>query len=364
MAHPKPIEFAPARKLFLAKSWPVGFDPLVYFTTAIAAQARALALLPTSASQVTIDIANGAYADIFTGANALVSNVNWIGESTNGVVFSGAISWLGGQGNNLSQAAVVEVVSFANIQFTGASMTFDSTEKTGNSQSQIYFTRCTVGARTFTGRANNAMAQDNVFYEDTVDSATGSVHHDWNGGAVKSGVIYWGGRRRGGTYSGNTNVRFDAGENVIDGNPHTYSGTAIGVYQGYNLDEPVHVGTGCNIAASGCKITATVTVTGPSANADLRAANITSQALLVSVTGGTFDRTLTTVLAQVTGAGPSSNQVVFAAPYPNGTGMVITSSQTAGGAATPVIISAQSATGFTFDDAVGGNTYNFAVQKP
>jgi hypothetical protein len=345
-------QFEPARTLFVAQSWPAGADPLVFFTSIQAAINQAATLNPVTANHVNVVVFAGTYNENLT----LVSNVNVMGMASaiNQSVNVLSATWLPAQGLNAPQANLTEGLSLSYM--TIPTFTSNSTGKGTNAGNcAITFTECSFNSITCTGRAG-ASSSDNSFWYNCNWQTTGQyLFTDMNG--VTTGVEIVSTRMRDLDIAGDTTCRIQGGEVVSQAVNWSISGTAQMFAQGINLQNSITVTSTAAIGftANGCKLLGTLSVAAGS-TADIRDTNYSSEASLIGP--GAINRSTWNIFNVVSVAG--ANVVALNPPYPD-TNYTVLSSQTAG-APTPILAaSAKTAASFTFDDSVGGNTFDFTI---
>lgn len=355
------MNFAPARTLFVAKSWPVGADPLVYFTAISPALLQAATLLPTDANKVLIQIFPGTYLEDLT----LVSNVCLVGlggeEGT--VQLDGNVTWLPSQGINASQVGT-EVVTIDSIttQDAAKSYTIDSTAKVGGNV-QIYISESIVQGFTVTGRNNVGGASDNFFFFNSTmfNTPANSVFTDWKAGGANNGVNIISSRFRGLTFAGvlgGTTARIQGGESTLRaGSLYTLTGASTVTFQGVNINNPISVAVGCTFTASACNIQAAMSGAGAF---DVRGSNYNGNANLAGITG-TCNRSTwiaPSVGPTVTGANPFP----IAPPYPDAVYNVQLQPVGPAPGNGNVTITAKAGNSYTISDAsAGGFSYDATI---
>lgn len=334
-----PPQFEPGRTVFLAQSWPAGFDPLVFFTTLQAALAQAAALTPTSTDPVLIAVFSGTYA----GAATLVSNVYlWTGGN---VIFTGLCTWQPGQGVNAPQGTTVETIQVQGCRLTGG-LTIDASLKPSNG-SVFTLLNGTATALNYLGRvtqqdnftfANNSILNGAQTITNAVFTGIGSR---WNGAA---------------TVNGNTFCDLDIASTV---GVKTFAATATGRFACKNIGANISVGATNSLDMRGSCLGSAVVVTVAAGGAvDLRAGEYNANANLAGA--GTIDRSIWRTSFGPTAIG--ANAVPIAPPLPNGS-YNVAPCQTAGVSATMPAITAKTGAGFTLTDVLGGHTYDLTILR-
>ena len=345
-------EFAPARTLFVAQSWPPGVDPTIYFTTISAALVQAATMTPTQANQVAILIFPGTYVENLT----LVSNVSLIGTAFQNITIIGNITWTPGAGVNAPQTALPEAVSIENLVVGAPAanlLLIDSTGKAAGS-AQFFAYESAFQTVTVIGRG---IGQDNFFMFDCILLTGGTSFTNMTGviAPIAFGVELVSSRLRGVTFAGNTLARIQGGEQVGAAGTIALTGTALVICQGFNVSRPVTVASGCSFTLQD-QLTATLTVAA-GGTADLRGANFATNANLVGP--GTINRTTWTQIFGPTVAGANVVPITNA-PFPDGV-YNVSLQLIAGPGNAGVTVTGKTGTDFTINDAVGGNTFDVSI---
>jgi hypothetical protein len=209
------------------------------------------------------------------------------------------------------------------------------------------------GITVATGRG----AADNLFYFNCIlgAGATNSTYTNMVGTIAGIGVEIVGSRFRGLTFAGSTGARIQGGESAaLGGNTYALTGTAKAIFQGVNIENVVTVASGCTLTINGGPLNTTLTVAAGGA-ADVRGSNYGGNANLLGA--GTINRTtwISSVGPTVVGA----NAVVLNPPYPDANYNV--NLQLTAGAGAFATITGKTGAGFTINDSVGGNTFDYTV---
>lgn len=350
-------DVSPGRVLLVAKSWPVGVDPAVYFTTIQSALDKAATLSPDGSNPICIEIGPGTYTEDLT----LVSDVNLIGYP--GLFMTridGNITWTPGAGVNAAKTNAAQNVNLSNLYSINAAKTLTWTTTGQTTQNvQLICTECVFNNISATG-PHATSGSDNFFaYNNNWLSGTYSFA-SING--VTPGVEIVGTKFRGFTASGTTVARVEGGQTISNaGGTLTVSGTAQVFLQGINLINPIVVSSTATIGltANGCKLLNTCTVNA-GATADIRSTNYTQKSNLVSVGGGTINRTVWNDTTSSTSVG--SNAITYSIPYPSGeTSYNVKLQLVSGPGNAAATVTSKTATGFTLTDSVGGNVWDYTV---
>jgi hypothetical protein len=118
----------------------------------------------------------------------------------------------------------------------------------------------------------------------------------------------------------------------------------------------VSVGAGSSVVISGGTLFGTVTAAA-GGTADVRMTNVNGDAKLIGP--GTINRT-TWIGTAVTPAGPSATAVVLSPPFPDALYNVHLQ-LTSGAVGADLTVTGKTGAGFTINDSVGGNTFDFTV---
>jgi hypothetical protein len=353
--------FAPARTLFVAKSWTPGVDPTVYFTTISAALLQSATLNPTDTNRVTIQVWSGTFSESLT----LVSNVDLAGITgqVGAWELDGNITWLPSQGINAPQAALTEAISIDSCfqSTTATSCTIDSTGKTGGSV-QIYISESSIQGFTCTGRNAVGGASDNFFiFNGTIfNTPSNSIWTDWLAGGANNGVNIVSTRFRGLTFAGSlggTTAIIEGGvSNNRGGSLYTISGTNSKlICQGVNMANAISAAATCSFIASACNITSAMSGAGVF---DVRGSNFNGNANIAGITG-TCNRSVWTSSFGPTAIG--ANTVPIAPPYPDATYNAHLQ-LTAGAGNAAVTVTGKAGNQFVLTDpAVGTNTFDVTI---
>lgn len=294
--------------------------------------------LPTDA--IVIEVHPGFYPQALT----LVSNVHLFGMSLRGTEFSGAVTWLAGQGVNAGVASLSERIYCSRVRFTGA-VTIDATGKPS------HVGVCTFDCRdadlrgnfTFTGRNENndffqtwdcvhggsAWALTGVvptIAQGVTLSADLAITDCGGGGSISGAVVF-------GTVSLVRSPGFDAfGSNFLAG---------------------INVDASSSLRACGAALNGAVTVAG-GGSADLRSSQYTSIA-----GAGSIERTIWRTTVGPTSIG--ANVVTITPPYADANYAVLLA-KTAGSGG-EILVTGKQAGQFTISDSAGGNTFDVCVLK-
>ncbi len=351
-------EFLPGRTLFVAKSWGPGAEPTVFFTTISAALVQAATMTPTLANPVNIQIFSGTYTEDLI----LVSNVHLSGlPGLFNTRIDGNITWTPGAGVNLPQTNDQESVSLSfltTVVGSANTLLFDSATKVAGTV-QLVCTECLLDVITMTSRP---AALDNVFFYNCNFIGAVSITDIGSAGGTTAGVNIVSTRTRGLTLAGDATCRIQGGENVGPAvpTPIVLTGTASLVIQGLTINNPMTVGAGCSLsmsagAAFGAAATTTLTVAAGGA-ADIRGANYQDNSRLIGP--GTINRTTWNDSTGITIAG--ANPIAFTVPYPDPF-YAVQLSLIAGPGNAAATISGRTGAGFTLNDAIGGNTFDYSI---
>jgi hypothetical protein len=339
--------FAPARTLFVAQSWPVGADPLVYFTSPQSALVQAATLLPTRADPVTLVYGPGEYP----GPLTLVSNVHHHAlGGRRSVRLTGAVTWTPGSGVNAAQVAADEEIDLVLIVVAGAILVTTTAKAAGLGRAVLDSRDCAFSA----GIAWTGRNQPFDYFQ------------AWN--AIMLGAPL--------TFNGcNVNVFSSTtdGYTVGDGRD---GGSAVDV-RACEIYSPSILGGALagNCHMEACQINATVDLGGAVA-ATFTGSLFRSVATLTVAAGGAADARAATLdgiagagvidrTIVLIGVGPSvlgPMPVAIVPPLPSGFyGVSLT--QTAGPVGGLPVVSAQTGGGFTLTDSVAGRFFDVTVSR-
>jgi hypothetical protein len=329
--------FAPDRTLFVAQAWPVGADPLVYFTAIDAAITQAIALTPAAIDPITIVCYPGVYSEPL----ALASNVFLVGVGApNAVTIDGNTSWA-------PVGAGDESMEFTNLRFSeNASLNVDYTGKGGGlSTFEMNDVNFDCGF-VFLGRVGNV---DRLRWWSGIQGAVGVVSFtDVNTQA-------W-------DYLFNGPVRFlgDTDGKLVGcdlfGGPNVIDDSANVQMRACRVANSTTVASGCTLDLRGSILDALLTVAA-GGSADLRMCEYGQAANLAGA--GEIDRSIWQTSIAGTAAG--ANVIPIAPPLPSNNYRVVVTQ--VGGAAAAVVVSAKAANQFTLTDAAGGHDFEFAILR-
>lgn len=347
-----PVRFAPARRLFVAQSFPSGADPLTSFTSIAAALAQAATMTPTNANPIAIEIAPGTYNGNLTCVSSVsLSAVGGGGIST--VFINGTVTWLPGQGANVAQTSAVEAIAISGCVVIGL-FTIDSTLKTTGSAQCYMLEPFFQGGVNLIGRSNG---QDNFFMYDGnfVTGASSWVFTNWTGSTSGVGVELVSSRVRGITFAGSTTCRIQGGESVfVSGKAYTLTGTASVTFMGLDVNNVISAAAGCTVKASECSINQAPTGAGAF---DFRGSTV--DVSLAGITG-TCDRDKVGGTTASTSADDTSISIVPALPNAN---YVVVTQLTAGPGNAASATNTKAAGSFNLHDTVHGNTFDWLVTR-
>jgi hypothetical protein len=338
------LPFSPSRTLFVAKAWPLGVDPLIYFTNINDALIQANTLAPTATAFVGIVIFPGVYPENLT----LVSNVLLFGMGREGVRPQGNMTWTPGAGINAARAAVREEVGLYNLRWPSAS-TFTDNRSAKTAESSILDVRdCILPAWTFTPRNNS---NDSINLNTSiVNNFTGA-----GGGVAGGGVITTNATEFNGSilsFPPGCNAALVGGNvfattMVMPNNTNNFTGKALDIVGNVN-----QFGTALYI---GSYLRGSLTVS-PGGFADV----MTSECANLVAGSGPIDRRISRRTTGVTVAGVPL-AIVLDPPLSDNL-YAVSFSQVSGTRNIP-LITAKATTGFTLTDNVGGNVYDLTVSK-
>lgn len=338
-------ECIPARTLFVAKSWPAGCDPLVYFTSISPALVQAATLSPTVATPVAIQIYPGRYIEDIT----LVSNVSLSSVDHLGAIIDGDVSWTPGAGPNAPQTLATEFPTIRGCLITGTISIVAVGKTAGFAVLEILDSQVTGGTSTITGRglALDILQMFGCLHLGGLIVATDSdvrINDSFILGFLGSltafpatigSAVLFGGQVSGPTILSGSYPLFATGVEFI--------GTAF-------------LSTGAFFSAHVSVLFAGVSTADPGSSADIKSSEYFSSGALVGP--GAIDRTLFTMTFGPTAVGP--NPVVFSVPYAIAVYNVCLTDTGAGGGGVPAATT-KLASGFTLVDPVGGRTFEITV---
>ena len=335
------VNASPDRTLFVAQSWSGPVDPTRYFTSIAAAYVASAALNPTLANPVEILVYPGTYPDPIT----IVSNVHLVGTGQQrAVTVTGAVTWTPGAGVNAPQTNVEERLNVAFMTLAGPWL-IDATAKTAGSANVVF--RGVIFSATSSFVHNGRAPATDVFFIFASVQETGSTHTFTNVTAVLLGT-----RTATLTFNGTSTFLLSGGLSAGSVNVNQ---TGPGRITGQSVLGPVNVATGSQILIAGGVLLANVTVAA-GGTADVRMTNVNGNAKLVGP--GTINRTTWTGTFGPTVVG--ANLVVLNPPYPDALYNVHLQ-LVAGPGSAAVTVTGKTGAGFTINDPVGGNTFNYTV---
>lgn len=331
------VSYRPGRTLFVAKSWPVGVDATVYFTTVSAALAQAASMTPLSTDPIAVVVYPGTYSESLT----FVSNVNLLGLLDQTVFISGTHVWNAGAGVNAGQAATFEVVALANISLS-TTLAVNTTAKSSSS-AQLIANCSSVRALTFTGRTTSDFVQ---LYNHSAGPGAWSIS--------TCSVLISESTMNGSSFS-MTTCPGAVFRDVQCTKNLTLVGTALTMLGG-SQSGSVAVDATSTLAMPGGQLTGVCTV----ASGGLVDLIGTSWSDSTKIAGaGATDRSPVRLTKASTSVG--ANAIAISPPLLDANYHVAVT-QTAGAAAL-VTVTAKTASGFTLNDAVGGNSFDLTVLK-
>jgi hypothetical protein len=350
------LTFAPGRTVFVAKSWPAGSDPAVYFTSIQTAINQAATLLPTATNPIGIVIFSGQYNEVLT----ICSNAYLIALSPGSVTVVGNITWTPAVGINAPQATIEERMQFIDITNPGSVFTFDSRGKV--SGATVFFAplACVFQNITAFGRPGGGNDDEIFIYNSNLLNGT-YTFTDIQG--IIPAIQIISSRFRGLNLIGDTTCVVEGGNNIRPGGgpaPITVQGTATLQLQGLNINNPVNVTSTAplGLTANGCIFNDTVTA-GAGATADIRGSNYRQNSNLIGP--GAINRSLWNAAV----AGPTvlgANPVVFNPPFPDAT-YTANLQLTSGPGNAGTTVTGKTGAGFTINEPVGGNAYDYSVTQ-
>lgn len=332
-----PIEggsLKPGRSLFVAKSWPTGADPDIFFTTIPAALAKAATLPRTNLDMVSVFVFPGVYTEPFE----LISNVAIVGYDRINTSITGAITWNPGAGANTPTANDPEFVSMRDV-WMQANLTVDGTGKASNG-SVIKIERFLMTGMTFS-HTSRAAGEDQYVLLDGLQLFASTV-------SVSSFAAIFV------TILGNVTLT-DVGTfetRYSDYNQLTLNGATNGKMNACKVNMSTTVNGTSTLIARASQLADVNVAAG--ASADIRGSTYTSL-----VGPGPIDRSLDRMSFGPTGVG--ANPVPFAVPYVSaGYDVMVTENAGPGGAPT-VTVTGKTPAGFVLNDPAGGRTFDLAT---
>lgn len=322
--------FAPERTLFVAQSWPLGVDPLVYFVGVGAALVQALTLTPTKDNPVMIEMFPGLYDEPVD----LVGNVHLCCAAPHSVIIAGFYQWQ-------PTSADDELLSFEGIDFNdSASILVDTRGKTGGVTSVDVRDGNVNCNAVYTGRTGGA---DQVNYWDGKHAGLFTTYDGVRAFANASSF--------GGILNFNTDTVARFGDVICD-DAVNCNGTSNVEIRGSRVNSTVNVAAGAFISMPGTASYNAIAVAG---GADLRMCEYGSAGNLSGA--GEVQRSIWQTTIGPTAIGANAVPI---APMMASVSYRVVLAQTAG-TPTPVLVTAKAQASFTLTDAVGGNTFDVAI---
>lgn len=334
------LQFEPAHTLWVAASWPIGADPLVFFTNITGALVQALALGPTFVFPVVIHIFPGTYVENLT----LVSNVHLVGESYEAVTIDGTILWTPGANVNLPFTNALENVTIHRLRLI-QSTTVDATMKVSNLSTFNGLETIWVGAPAaidFIARTTANVDFFNLYVCITDQfNMTNGIGNFQNTNVVRAGVTITG---------GNYAFRFLTG---------SVQGMSIfnGADSQITYDHIDHFGT-ITVSGTNVSFVGKNSDLGPAITINVGNFGFLHNCAYAILNGtGTVNRTFTTITV-----GPTvmNNNAVVISPAFISASYVASFSQTVG-IPTPIRIDAPTVNSFNLFDPAGGNTFDVTL---
>jgi hypothetical protein len=327
--------------LFVATGWPVGVDPLVFFTSIQAALNQAALMAPTTASPVIIYIYGSTFTENVVIPAAASSGVLLVGTKSNNTILNGSLTWA-------PVGAGTESFNLVHLRVNTGALILDTTGKPAGVPTNFICTNCNFNSINALGLTATGAGQ-NLFSMEACNYGAGAM-------TVESmRVEFIGCRHRGFTLNGACIGSLGGGIPIpgAAANAWTVNGTSTIKCQGTSFIQQWTFAAGTSGQFTGCLTNSNVNIAA-GATVDVRASNMS--AFLVGP--GSANRTTQTISFGPTAIG--ANAVVFAIPYPDATYNVALQLSGAGDA-TGVYVDTKLVTGFTINDPIGGNTFDIIV---
>lgn len=330
-------EFAPDRVLFVAKAWPTGVDPNVYFTTVAAALTRAAVLVPTAASPVVIRVAPGTYTENVT----MLPFVPLVGDTQGQAIIAG-------NATITPTGSGVEGFFLMNIRVNTGTVTITTTGKTGGTFT-FNATNCNINAASVTGRSASGATQDLIYFG-LCNLSSGSFTFSNCLVEIQSC------RHRGCTFNNACIYNINGGNPVPNGTglPWAVNGTSTGIATGSDFNSQWTFASGTSGTFAGCHTSANI-----NANAGSSVDVLASDIPVANLVGpGPINRRTHIQSSGATSAG--ANAIAFTIPFIDAN-YNVNLQLTAGPGNAAATITAKAGSGFTINDSVGGNTFDITV---
>lgn len=341
--------FTPGQALFVSLAWPVGANPLVYFTTIQAALNHAATLTPSATAPIALLIFPGTYTENLT----LVSNVNLFGFGRRATQLNGTVTWTPGAGINAPQTAEHEEIDIFYVKMLDT-LSMDATGKSGSSAVLDIRDSTLVADWSLVGRSSGTDGLN--LYNTLFSPAANGLFTDLNASLVAS-LIEGEGETVTINGVGSNGLDLYGGQWLVDTTIIAGTGSFLELV-GVECLGAFTVANSCNLQANNCLFddgSAVTVATGGSA--DLRGSALGTTTL----TGpGPIDRTLVQITSGVTASG--TNAMTISPPLPNNTYTVAVTQTSAAGGTMPSI-AAKTAAGFSLNDAIGTRTFDLTVLK-
>lgn len=333
------------KTLFVSKGgWPIGANPLVYFTDIQLALNQGAALGPTKSAPVGIIVFPGEYPENLT----LVSNVSLFGGAGRQPTrLLGDITWNAGQGVNAGSAGLREDIGLQNLRMIGSNFNVDTTAKTAD-LSVLHVTDCSI-PDVYTGVNRPGVTIDylqswnSLFTDMTVTSGVVDIH-DAEFGAFSNVIVF----------NGACDVGFNNCQVFQDVTMNDASANGTGIFDGCYFDANVTLNNTRGMRFVGSQIKGNLVVAA-GAYADIRSSEVPQ----ANISGaGQIDRRATRITTAATVFGV--NAIVISPPLSTNNYNVALS-LVSGPGGNPVLITNKLGTGFDLDDPTGGNVWDLTI---
>jgi len=333
---------SPDRTLLVSPMWTTPINPARHFSSIAAAYNAAASMNPTVSNPIQILVYPGTYPEPVN----IVSHVHLVGTGQQRAVnITGTVAWTPGAGVNAPQTNVEERLNVAFVTFEGP-VVIDSTAKASNIAAPVFRGCIFIAGMTYNGKGISAVTDILIVFASVLAPGTHSYnnvrHVTFHAVSMLASI----------TFNGSTGFQILGGFSLGILNAEQ---TGPGRIVGHAIHAGVDVGAGASVVISGSVLNGNVTVAA-GGTADVRGTNVNGNAHLVGP--GAFNRTTWTGTFGPTTAG--ANSVVLDPPFPDGA-YNATLQLVAGPGNNRATVTDKAGAGFTINDAVGGNTFDYTV---